>query len=136
MDTPGPIRRRRIPLMLVFDGPRRGPMTNGHPVLTTSLTAVAAAAPLTMFGPGHGPGFGPGAGGFGWLWLLIPLFWLALFVLLFVFVGRRIRRAGGAPWQMRGPSPEQTLGDRFARGEIEEQEYRTRLEVIRASQRR
>jgi putative membrane protein len=99
-------------------------------MLTTLTAAVAAAAtPLAM----HGPGFGPAAGGFGWLWLLIPLFWITLFVLLFVLVGRRIRR-GGAPWQMHGPTPEQTLGDRYARGEVDEQEYRTRLEVLRANQ--
>ena len=97
-------------------------------MLTTLTTAAAAASHAMPYG------YGPGAGGFGWLWLLIPLFWITLFVLLFVFVGRRIRRAGGAPWQMHGPTPEQTLGDRYARGEIDEQEYRTRLEVLRAAQ--
>jgi putative membrane protein len=30
-------------------------------------------------------------------------------------------------------SPEQTLGDRYAKGEIDEQEYRARLEVLRAN---
>jgi putative membrane protein len=93
-------------------------------MLTTLTTAAAAAAPY-----GH---YGPGAGPFGWLWLLIPLFWITFFVLLFVFLGRRWRRGG--PWQMHGTSPEQTLGDRYARGEIDEQEYRTRLEVLRANQ--
>jgi putative membrane protein len=93
-------------------------------MLTTLATVAGTTAHLTPYGPG--------AGGFGWLWLLIPLFWITFFVLLFVFVGRRFRR--GAPWQMRGPSPEQTLGDRYARGEIDEQEYRTRLEVLRANE--
>jgi putative membrane protein len=93
-------------------------------MLTTLSTMAAATQPLTHYGPGHG--------GFGWLWLLIPLFWITFFVLLFVFVGRRWRRGG--PWQMHGTSPEQTLGDRYARGEIDEQEYRTRLDVLRAGQ--
>jgi putative membrane protein len=96
--------------------------------MLSALTAAAvAAAPLI-------PMHWQGPGGFGWLWLLIPLFWITVFVLLFVFVGRRFRRGGG-PWQMHG-SPEQTLGDRYAKGEIDEQEYRTRLEVLRSNQQR
>jgi putative membrane protein len=96
-------------------------------MLSALSTAAAAATSLAHYGPG------PGAGGFGWLWLLVPLFWIAFFVLLVAFVGRRLRRSG-ANWQMRGPSPEQTLGDRYARGEVDEQEYRTRLEVLRSNQ--
>jgi putative membrane protein len=93
--------------------------------MLSALTAAAVAGgPLTTIHP-----YGPG--GFGWLWLLIPLFWITVFVLLFTFLGRRWRRAGG-PWQMHG-SPEQTLGDRYAKGEIDEQEYRARLEVLRAN---
>ncbi|MFC0681809.1 SHOCT domain-containing protein [Lysobacter korlensis] len=92
--------------------------------MLSALTAAAvAAAPLTTHW--NGPG------GFGWLWLLVPLFWITVFVLLFAFLGRRWRRGGG-PWQMHG-SPEQTLGDRYAKGEIDEQEYRARLEVLRAN---
>jgi putative membrane protein len=95
--------------------------------MLSALTAAAAtAAPLTLT---HWNG--PGPGGFGWLWLLVPLFWITVFVLLFTFLGRRWRRSGG-PWQMHG-SPEQTLGDRYAKGEINEEEYRTRLEVLRAN---
>jgi putative membrane protein len=93
--------------------------------MLSALTAAAlTAAPLT-------PTHWNGPGGFGWLWLLVPLFWITVFVLLFVFLGRRWRRSGG-PWQMHG-SPEQTLGDRYAKGEIDEQEYRARLEVLRAN---
>ena len=92
--------------------------------MSSALQAAAAtAAQLTTHW--NGPG------GFGWLWLLVPLFWITVFVLLFAFLGRRWRRSGG-PWQMHG-SPEQTLGDRYAKGEIDEQEYRARLEVLRAN---
>ncbi|MGY2002704.1 SHOCT domain-containing protein [Blastococcus sp. SYSU DS1024] len=34
----------------------------------------------------------------------------------------------------RAPSPEDVLAERFARGEINEQEYRDRLDVLRAHQ--
>ncbi len=95
-------------------------------MLSALSAASVAAAPLTTHWNGPGPG-----GGFGWLWLLVPLFWITVFVLLFVFLGRRWRRSGG-PWQTHG-SPEQTLGDRSAKGEINEEEYRSRLEVLRAN---
>ncbi|QTX05123.1 SHOCT domain-containing protein [Agromyces archimandritae] len=75
---------------------------------------------------------GPWAGGFGWLFALIPLFWIALFVLIFVFAGRRWRRiaAEGGP---HARSAERTLAERFAQGDIDEVEYRARLEVLRAN---
>ncbi|HEV7185503.1 MAG TPA: hypothetical protein VGN33_13495 [Leifsonia sp.] len=88
---------------------------------------------------------GPWVGGFGWLFLLIPLFWIAVFVLLFVFVGRRWRHAAasrgpygygyGHGWGpgMGSRSAEATLAQRFANGDIDEVEYRARLEVLRAN---
>ena len=75
----------------------------------------------------HGPGFV-----FFPFFFLIPLFWILLLVVLLVVFGRRRRRwmaAGG--WQ--GRSAETTLGDRFANGDIDEVEYRARLEVLRAN---
>jgi putative membrane protein len=84
-----------------------------------------------------------GGPGFGWWFLLIPLFWILFFVLLFAFVGRRFRRgwAGGPGWGYGGPhgagggsrSAESTLAERFANGDIDEVEYRARLEVLRAN---
>ncbi|MFF1878996.1 SHOCT domain-containing protein [Leifsonia sp. NPDC058230] len=84
---------------------------------------------------------GPWGGGFGWFFLLIPLFWIAVFVLIFTFAGRRWRRAaaaGGGYGYGRGPSSpsrsaEATLAERFAKGDIDEVEYRARLEVLRAN---
>ena len=100
----------------------------------TSL-AVAAAA-VHPFGPG-----------FGWLFFLIPLFWIAVFVLIFSLAGRRWRRYGHGPggwghgYGHYGPwaqaqaarSAESTLAERYAQGDIDEKEYRARLEVLRAS---
>lgn len=91
------------------------------------------------------PGWGMGGGGFGWLFLLIPLFWIVVVVALFAIFGRRWRRG----WDGQGPyaypngpygagqadarSAEKTLAERFAQGDIDEVEYRARLEVLRAN---
>jgi putative membrane protein len=102
------------------------------------LSTLAAATAAAHWG-------GPWGGGFGWLFLLIPLFWIAVFVLIFTFAGRRWRRAAAANGGYGygyghgyGPrsatrSAEQTLSERFAQGDIDEVEYRARLEVLRAN---
>ena len=101
------------------------------------LSSLAIAGVAAHVG---GPGFG-----FGWLFLLIPLFWILVVVLIVGIAGRRWRRAGweghgyghGGPWGHGGwsasRSAESTLAERFAQGDIEEKEYRARLEVIRAN---
>ena len=100
-------------------------------MLTTVLAApVLAVDAVHRFGPGPGFGFG--------LFLLIPLFWIGLFALVFWLVGRRARRNGWgpgarAPWA-GARAAETTLSERFAQGDIDEKEYRARLEVLRANQ--
>ncbi len=103
---------------------------NGHPV----FTALAVAAHL------GGPGFG-----FGWIFfILIPLFWIAVFVLLGSLARRRWSRGGWGPghmghmghygpWGAAARGAESTLAERFAQGDIDEKEYRARLEVLRAN---
>ena len=100
-------------------------------MLTTAVLTGLAAHP------------GWGMGGFGWLFLLIPLFWIVVVVALFAIFGRRWRRG----WNGQGPyaygpygagqadarSAEKTLAERFAQGDIDEVEYRARLEVLRAN---
>ncbi len=78
---------------------------------------------------------GPFVGGFGFLFVLIPLFWIALFAILFATVGRRWRRNAWAAreWNLPGRRAESTLAERFAQGDIDEVEYRARLEVLRAN---
>lgn len=84
-----------------------------------------------------GPFWGPGP---GLLFFLVPLFWILLIVALFAIFGRRRRRM----WEAYGPhgwghqaqaarSAESTLAERFANGDIDEKEYRARLEVLRAN---
>ncbi|TBN56928.1 hypothetical protein EYE40_05670 [Glaciihabitans arcticus] len=81
---------------------------------------------------------GPWAAGFGWVFLLIPLFWIALFALFFAFVGRRFRRGGFGPgygggWHNPAREAEATLAGRYAGGDIDEKEYAARLAVLRAN---
>jgi putative membrane protein len=93
------------------------------------LATLPAPAALTCAVPGFAPFFAP-------LFLLIPLFWLIVIVLVVTLVGRRMRRG----WDGAGPSwgaahqAETVLSERYARGDIDEVEYRARLEVLRANQ--
>lgn len=82
---------------------------------------------------------GPWSAGFGWVFFLIPVFWILVIGLVVFLVSRR-RHAWanggpegyGPPWA-RGASAESTLAERFAKGDIDESEYRARLEVLRAN---
>ncbi len=67
---------------------------------------------------GHGWGGGPW---FPWF----PLFWIAVIVTVaFLF-----RRGRWGHWH--GGSGEAVLAERFARGEITEEEYRQRISILR-----
>ena len=66
-------------------------------------------------------------------WPLIPAFWLMFWVVVVTMFLRRRRHCG--PWG-RGASGESVLADRFARGEIDKQEYTDRLGVLRAQLKR
>ena len=68
--------------------------------------------------------------------LLAPLLWIAVIVVLGLLFRRGARRrweAYGGPASGPHRSPEATLSERFANGEIDEVEYRSRLEVLRAN---
>jgi putative membrane protein len=68
---------------------------------------------------GHGPGW----------WILIPLLFWGTIVFLLVTRFRHWRRFGpfGPSWR----SGEAVLAERYARGEIDADEYRNRLTVLR-----
>ena len=89
------------------------------------MSAVLPAA--VAFGPGFGFPF----------FFLGPLLWILVIVVLALVLGRRRRRwmmAGYGPWGWhQGRSAEATLAERFANGDIDEVEYRARLEVLRAN---
>lgn len=100
--------------------------------MLSSLALASTAAPAVLAHP-----FGWGGGGFGVVFLLIPLFWIAVVAVLFATVGRRWRRAAWAhragEFASGGRRAEATLAERFAQGDIDEVEYRARLEVIRTN---
>jgi putative membrane protein len=67
--------------------------------------------------------------GWGWWWIF-PLTWIALIALFWTFAWRGPWRRRAEPWH-ETRAPEAVLGERYARGEIDEEEYRKRLAVLR-----
>ncbi|MCU6481724.1 SHOCT domain-containing protein [Arthrobacter sp. A2-55] len=89
--------------------------------MIAALSTPAALAAQTM---DHGWGWGGGP------WFLIfPLFWLVVIGLFIFFVPRRLRRS--REWH-QSQGAESVLRERYARGEVDETEYRQRLEVLRS----
>ena len=88
--------------------------------LATSMATNPVVAEVAVSDRWHraGPGWYP-------LFPLVPLFVIGLWVLLFTLVIRR--RPPMAP----GQSAESVLAERYARGEIDEAEYRQRRTVLR-----
>jgi putative membrane protein len=70
---------------------------------------------------------GPGP----WI-LLFPLIWAAVIAGGIVLLRRTVWRGRRGPWYAAGGdnSPPAVLGRRFASGEIDEDEYRSRLSVL------
>jgi putative membrane protein len=77
------------------------------------------------------------------LFIVGHVFWFVIVILIIAFAigGRRRRRArwgafgrgGFGPWGTAAHGAESTLAERFAQGDIDEKEYRARLEVLRAN---
>jgi putative membrane protein len=80
---------------------------------------------------------GMGGGGWWWVWLVGGVVLVALVVVLLV---ETMRRTGGpgydsGPVTPAAPSPraaEDILAERFARGEIDAEEFRSRREALRS----
>ena len=68
-----------------------------------------------------------------WWFLFFPLVWIVVIALLIRFV---FLRRGGGCWGGPGPrgprGPQGILAERYARGEIGDDEYRSRLDRLRA----
>jgi putative membrane protein len=85
----------------------------------------------------NGPHYG--WGGPGPFFFIFPLLWFLLFATVVFLIARRARRGPrggwGGPWAAHtaGADPVTLLGNRFARGEIDEAEYRSRLAVLRSA---
>jgi putative membrane protein len=100
--------------------------------MTASPTALLLSNPAaqSLLTDDHWREGGYRGGGFGFA---VGLLWLLILGGLVVAL---LRRSGRGPLG-RGPgSPAAVLGDRFARGEIDEEEYRARLEVLKSAGRR
>jgi putative membrane protein len=69
--------------------------------------------------------------GFGWGFPFFPFVWILFWLLIvFLFWGRWHRWDKHSHWQ-KEKSAEEILGERFAKGEIDEEEYSKRLTVLR-----
>ena len=96
------------------------------------LSSLAAAAPAFHGGVAFLP-----------LFIIGHVFWFLILILIIALaVGGRRRRwarwnamdhGGFGPWSSAARSAESTLAERFAQGDIDEKEYRARLEVLRAN---
>ncbi|MBE1877969.1 SHOCT domain-containing protein [Myceligenerans pegani] len=89
-----------------------------------TLAQVAAHMPYDGWG-----------GGPGWF-IIFPILWFLLVVAIVVLIARSARRGfrQGPPWaRQAGTDPVAILGERYARGEIDESEYRSRLAVLRSA---
>ncbi len=95
------------------DAAGRRPQDKESLMLTTLATTVA-----------HGP-----FAVWPFFWIF-PLLWFLLIATVVFLVARRWRRTGGP-----GATGESVLAERFARGDIDEVEYRARLEVLRSGRR-
>ncbi len=72
----------------------------------------------------------------GWGWFAMSasmiLFW-ALIITVAVLLFRALDRAPEHTHSPAGPSAEQLLAERFARGDIDEEDYQRRLAALRSS---
>ncbi|WP_163507190.1 SHOCT domain-containing protein [Fodinicola acaciae] len=58
------------------------------------------------------------------------LFWVVVIAAILALVGYLGRGTGRPLGRLAGPTPDQILAERFARGEIDEKDYRERLRVL------
>ncbi|MEU6378762.1 SHOCT domain-containing protein [Streptomyces sp. NPDC046909] len=68
----------------------------------------------------------------GWDWFAMSISTVLLWALLITVAVLLFRTLNRTPEPPRTESPEGLLAERFARGEIDEDEYRRRLTVLRA----
>ena len=79
--------------------------------------------------------WGDGWGWGGWLLMsvVMVLFWVAVITAIVLAIRYLVGSGGarGGPPRYEPPRPEDMLAGRFARGEIDEDEYRRRITLLR-----
>jgi putative membrane protein len=68
-----------------------------------------------------------------WGWLVMSLSMVAFWGLIIWGIVALFRGSGWSWPRNDRPDPEQILAERFAKGEIDEEEYQRRLEVLRST---
>ena len=98
--------------------------------MTDAFGAIGMFAPLLIQG---GPPWAGHDGGFWGLWILFPLLFWGGIVFLIAWTVTRIFPKGRGDDRAEGPrdSAEEILRERFARGEINAEEYERSLEILR-----
>lgn len=71
-----------------------------------------------------------------WGWLLMTVSMVAFWGLIIWLIVAIFRGSGWSWPRHEGPDQQQILAERFARGEIDEQEYQRRLDVLRSARER
>jgi putative membrane protein len=78
--------------------------------------------------------YGPGMSGWGFALMTVGTIFFRTLIILGVIAVIRYLLTGGDRLPEAGseahPTPEELLAERFARGEIDEQDYRRRLDVL------
>jgi len=98
------------------------------------LLALFAGSGFLGLGPMMGPGgmMGSGWGFFGIVWMLVPLLFFGGLVAIIVWAVTQFtsgRHAAGSPG-VHEQSAEEILRQRFARGEIDQEEYEERCRIL------
>jgi putative membrane protein len=122
---------RQIPLLIRRRGPLRRrniDAATGRANARPDAEEIIMMTQLAMY-PAYaypGWGYGHGVGGPGW-WLIFPiLFWALVLSVGGYVIYRR------SPRQQARTAAERTLAERYARGEISEEELRQRRDAVRA----
>ena len=103
----------------------------------TAATAVSALAPSAAWAQQVGEswrfGCGPGMMGWGGGWaglIVMPLLMLLVLAAVIAFMVMILRTIGGPPRLPPGRGALEILNERFARGEIDKQEFDERRRVL------
>jgi putative membrane protein len=107
------------------------------PFTAFTILGLFAGPALAQQTPQSGtPIYGPWYDGYGWqFWWICPLMMLLMFVIVAIFVFGRRHMGDGAhhwapPWHDSSHSALQILSERFARGDIQQDEYEQRKSAI------